>query len=141
MKNSTVLLIVMFMSFTGFSQIPEVKKKDSCYFNYDGSGKRVSSRRYAEWECGKLVGVVDCGSKLEYDQDADLVYLNNEDLVNAAGAGKPFTGTCESCHMNGVLERRITFVNGKENGADTTYYESGCPQVVRNHIQGVESGQ
>ncbi len=116
MKILTFIIALLGFVFIGSAQIPEVKKKDSCYFNFDSSGKRVSSRRYAEWECGKLVGVVDCGSKLEYDQDADLVYLNNQDMVNATGAGKPFTGTCESCHMNGVLERRITFVNGKENG-------------------------
>ncbi len=118
-----------------------IPKKDSCYFVTDANGNRVKSRRYAEWQCGKLAGVIDCNERLDYDQDADIVYLNNNDMTNAQGAGKPFTGTCETCHMNGVLARRITFVNGKTNGIDTTYYASSCPQVVRSFIQGKESGQ
>ena len=61
--------------------------------------------------------------------------------MNSMNANKPFTGTCETCHMNGTIERRVTFVNGKENGLDTTYYASGCPQVVRSHVQGAEHGQ
>ncbi len=122
-------------------EIPKFNTGDSCYFVKGKNGERVESRRYAEWQCGKLAGVVDCGTRLDYDQESDIVYLNSEDMVNSAGANKPFSGTCESCHMNGVLARKITFVNGKENGIDTTYYESGCPQVVRSHIQGAESGQ
>ena len=141
MKFIFSLLFLVFLSVDASAQIPEIKQKDSCYFIKDKTGKVVKSRRYAEWQCGKLAGVVDCGSRLDYDQESDIVYLNNQDMVNSAGADKPFTGTCESCHMNGVLARKITFVNGKENGIDTTYYESGCPQVIRSHIQGAESGQ
>ena len=43
--------------------------------------------------------------------------------------------------MNGILERRVTFVNGKTSGIDTTYYASGCIMVIRNHVQGEENGQ
>ena len=139
MKLVIAFLFMFFVGFEASAQIPEIKQKDSCYFLYDKSGNRTNSRRYADWQCGKLVGVIDCNEKLEYDQDADIIY--NRDLVNSQNAGKPFSGTCETCHMNGILARRITFLNGKENGIDTTYYESGCPQVVRSHVQGSESGQ
>jgi antitoxin component YwqK of YwqJK toxin-antitoxin module len=94
-------------------------------------GKKQASG-FGDWECGKLAGVVDCNEKLTYDEGSNTVLAGN--------VGKPFTGTCETCHMNGLLERRITFVDGKENGNDTTYYDTGCLQVVRNHILGVESG-
>lgn len=97
-------------------------------------------RRYSEWECGKLVGVVDCGTQLNYDEEHDLVIRTSDNNVDLTGVGKPFTGKCETCHLNGTLERRVNFVNGKEHGTDTTTYESGCPQVVRTHINGVESG-
>lgn len=141
MRILVLFFVAQFMGLYSFAQIPEIGKKDSCYFVYNNSGERTNSRRYAEWQCGKILGIVDCGDRLEYDEDADIVYLNNKDMVNSTGADKPFSGTCESCHMNGVLARKITFVNGRENGLDTTYYESGCPQVVRSHINGKENGQ
>ena len=141
MRILVLFFVAQFMGLYSFAQIPEIGKKDSCYFVYNNSGERTNSRRYAEWQCGKILGIVDCGDRLEYDEDADIVYLNNKDMVNSTGADKPFSGTCESCHMNGVLARKITFVNGRENGLDTTYYESGCPQVVRSHINGQENGQ
>jgi len=141
MKHFIVLFFLVFTAQFSFAQIDDLLEKDSCYFVKDAQGERVQSRRYAEWQCGKLAGVIDCNDRLDYDQESDIVYLNNKDMANADDSGKPFTGTCETCHMNGVLARRITFVNGKTNGIDTTYYESGCPQVIRNYIQGVESGQ
>lgn len=121
------LIALLILSNQVLAQIPEIKKT-KCYEKAGGSGKRFN-----EWECGKLAGVVDCNEKLTYDETSKLVLSGN--------MGTPFTGTCETCHMNGLLERRITFVNGKENGSDTTNYKSGCIQVIRNHIQGVESGQ
>ena len=141
MKHLFLFLLFSFISWNSQAQIDDLLKKDSCYFVKDAQGERVQTRRYAEWQCGKLAGVIDCNERLDYDQESDVVFLNNKDMANADDSGKPFTGTCETCHMNGVLARRITFVNGRNNGIDTTYYESGCPQVVRSYIQGVESGQ
>lgn len=129
MKGIIGALLMLGTIFTAFGQIPDVKKKTNCY---DKERERRGSR-FAEWECGKIAGVVDCNEKLTYDEATKLILSGN--------IGTPFTGTCETCHMNGLLERRISFVNGKENGIDTSYYKSGCPQVVRNHIQGAESGQ
>lgn len=115
--------------FSVYSQIPDVKKKTHCYDRpLNSKGKPTF-----EWQCGKLAGVVDCNEKLTYDEDSKTIL--------AGELGTPFTGTCESCHMNGLRERKISFVNGKENGIDTTYYKNGCPQVVRNHIIGAETGQ
>lgn len=126
------------------------KEKDSCYFRFktsivDGKQQRVRIKtkaelRYLEWECGKRRGWVDCNSDLTYREETNTVYKMNNDLSNVAGSDKPFTGNCESCHQNGRVERRVNFVDGKENGSDTTFYESGCPQIVRELVQGVEHG-
>ncbi len=138
---SLFLFSILAMPLTAQIGITNIGQKDSCYLKYDKNHNVIRNNRYAEWQCGKLAGVIDCNGRLELDPESGIVYLNNEDMVNATGAGKPFTGKCETCHMNGTLERRVNFVNGKQNGIDTTYYESGCPQVVRNHIQGIEQGQ
>ncbi len=144
MRNTRYFLIALIClcSTLTFAQIPEIGKQKKCYERYDASGNVIppSERRYAEWQCGKTVGVVDCNERLEYDEGTDIVYLNNNDMANAAGANKPFTGKCETCHMNGIIERRVSFVGGKTNGIDTTYYPSGCPKVIRSHVQGVETG-
>ncbi|MDX2361660.1 MAG: toxin-antitoxin system YwqK family antitoxin [Crocinitomicaceae bacterium] len=141
MRNFLIVLVSIFVWTAAHAQFDDDPQKDSCYLRYDAEHNVIRNNRYAEWQCGKLLGVVDCNERLEYDESSDIVYLNNQDRVNAAGANKPFTGTCETCHMNGQLERRINFVNGREDGTDTTTYKSGCPQVVRTHIQGVENGQ
>ena len=130
-----ILFAVSLFAFGAFAQIGDIKQDRKCYENYDSNGKLIpkSQQIYSTWECGKLAGVVDCNEKLEYDQDADLVYSGNY--------GKPFTGRCETCHGNGTLERRITFVDGKQNGVDTSYYRNGCIQSVQSTIMGEQNGQ
>lgn len=129
----------LFLAIAVNGQIESLKGKSTeepCYAKRD----KLRNDQFGGWECGKLAGVVDCNAELDYDQESGLILkkaMNNADLT---GVGKPFTGQCETCYMSGVLERRISFVDGRENGTDTTYYESGCPQVVRTHIQGEESG-
>jgi antitoxin component YwqK of YwqJK toxin-antitoxin module len=123
-----LLMLICFTPISFVAQITPVVKKN-CFDRPKNSKGQVIS----EWQCGKMGGVVDCNEKLSYDEDSKLIVTANN--------GSPFSGTCETCFMNGLLERRITFVNGKENGPDTTYYKSGCPQVIRNHIQGAESGK
>tara|TARA_B110000285_G_C15131885_1_gene624166 strand:- start:2462 stop:3547 length:1086 start_codon:yes stop_codon:yes gene_type:complete len=144
MKFITSILLVFFIGAIAFSQNDiEIGNTEDrkCYLEYDADGVEIKRTGYADWQCGRILGVVDCGEKLEYDQDADIFYLNNQDLVNSTGAGKPFTGVCETCHHNGSIARKINFVNGKENGIDTTMYASGCPQVIRINIHGVPSGK
>tara|TARA_B110000305_G_scaffold241421_1_gene315502 strand:+ start:11310 stop:12467 length:1158 start_codon:yes stop_codon:yes gene_type:complete len=127
-----------------------VKEVDSCYFRWTTTGegetlKRVrlskDQIRYAEWECGQTIGMIDCNNDLSFDEGSNTVFKKQTDISRVDGANKPFTGTCESCHMNGRTQRRVTFVNGKENGTDTTYYETGCPQVIRSLVNGIEHGQ
>lgn len=133
----SILLSIFFVSSLTavMAQIPEVKKK-KCYER----AAEANKQRFATWECGKLAGYIDCNEELDYDEETNTVLKKAKDQVNMNGAGMPYTGGCETCFSNGLLERRITFVNGKENGVDSTFYKSGCLQVVRSHIQGAESG-
>lgn len=140
MKN-WILLLALSISSISFGQFGIGEKKDTCWLRKDANGKTITTPRFAEWECGKLVGVIDCNEELVYDEAADLVLYKPKDNTNLMGSNKPFTGTCEMCHMNGRLQRRVKFVNGKEDGADTTKYRSGCMQVIRNFMQGAEHGQ
>lgn len=129
LKIKLVVTFVLFLLGTSLAQIPTVKKNDCT----EKSKLRKKNAKYAEWECGKRAGTVDCNEKLKYNED------NNTFLAGMDGT--PFNGKCETCHNNGMLERTVSFVNGKEDGIDTTTYESGCPQVIRAHIQGVRNGQ
>ncbi len=112
-----------------YAQGETSEKKGKCY---DEAAKRKKNIKYAEWECGKRAGMVDCNEKLSYNED------NNTFLAGIDAT--PFNGQCETCHNNGMIERTVTFVNGKEDGIDTTTYESGCIQAIRSHIQGARSG-
>lgn len=98
---------------------------------YQKSMDRMN-QRFIEFDCGKVLGVINCNDKLEYEEQSNIFYIES--------TGLKFTGTCETCHRNGLLERRITFVDGRENGIDTTYYSSGCPMVIRQHDMGLETG-
>ena len=99
---------------------------------FDKSVERIG-QRYVDWECGTSDSIVNCNEKLESDPGTNMVIHSK--------SGQPFSGYCETCHMNGIRERVVQFTNGKVNGIDTTKYESGCVQVVRNHIDGVENGK
>lgn len=149
MKYILTLLSIVLV-FGASAQIGK-KEKDSCYFRFKtviddaGNEKKVRIKtkqelRYLEWECGQKPGWYDCNSDLSYDESTNTVYKINNDRSNFAGTDKPFTGKCESCYQNGRVQRRVNFVDGKEDGKDTTYYESGCPQIIRELVQGVDHG-
>ncbi len=123
-----LMLLIAFSGFETFAQDDLTIKKKNCY---DRSTAQ-KNKKFVDWECGKIAGVIDCNEKLEYDEGSNTLF--------SASSGSPFNGTCETCHQNGILEHRITFINGKEDGVDTTYYESGCMMVTRNHISGKENG-
>lgn len=99
---------------------------------FDKSVERIG-QRFVDWECGTSDLIINCNEKLESDPGSNMVLHSK--------SGQPFTGTCETCHMNGIRERVVQFNNGRVHGTDTTIYESGCVQVVRNHIDGVENGR
>ena len=129
MRQFSLLVFALLFSFCDLvaQGNTELGVKRPCYERPKGA------KRGNDWQCGKIPGVVDCNEKLTYDEDKKLIL--------GGKSGLAFTGTCETCHLNGLLERRISFVNGKDHGFDTTYYSSGCPQIIRNHINGLESGK
>jgi len=126
----TSFLFVFLAAFSLFSQI-EIKGNQGkpCY---DKAAQKMRSK-YIDSDCGKIAGVLDCNEKLEYEEQANMFF--------SKGSGQPYTGQCETCHPNGLLERRIKFTNGREDGIDTTYYYSGCPMVIREHTLGLENGR
>lgn len=129
MKNKfRIIILSLIISFNSFSQFDIDVRNQHCF---DKSVDRIG-QRYVDWECGKDSRVVNCNEKLESDPGSSIVLH--------AKSKKPFTGSCETCHMNGIRERIVSFQDGKVHGTDTTTYESGCLQVVRTHIDGVENG-
>jgi antitoxin component YwqK of YwqJK toxin-antitoxin module len=130
-RNFLIVVVLGFISGFIFAQedISVGNKKPKCFEKADAQ----KNKKFVDWECGKIAGIVDCNEKLEFDEGSNTIF--------SASSGSPYTGRCETCHQNGILERRITFMNGKEDGADTTYYQTGCLMVMRNHILGIENGK
>jgi antitoxin component YwqK of YwqJK toxin-antitoxin module len=128
MKNLITFLFLILIS-SSFSQIGGKPVREKC----NDKQTAREGQRFADWDCGKATNVVDCNEKLELDENTNTIF--------SRGTGAPFTGTCETCHTNGILERKVSFIAGKENGTDTSYYQTGCPMVIRTHIQGAENGQ
>lgn len=128
MTRNILSLLLVASSFLTFAQIDLGIKRGPCF---QKSLDRLG-QRYVDWECEQNGAIVDCNEALESDPGSNLVLSRN--------SGSPFTGDCESCYMNGLRKHMIHFSNGRVDGIDSTYYQSGCPQVVRNHILGVESG-
>ena len=126
MKIIITIFLLIFTNFF-FCQLDKSGKK-KCY-----EGNLKNGQKYIEWQCGKTPGVVDCNAKIDFDE-------RSKTYISASG-GKPYTGKCETCYQNGMRERFMTFLNGKENGTDTTKYISGCPMVIRTHIEGFENGK
>ncbi len=129
MRNWLVILILLFSA--GFTQAQinaTQSKRGPCF---QESLERLG-QRYVDWECDERDNIVDCNQKLEQDP--------NSRIVRTRSSGAPYNGDCETCHRNGIRQRLVHFNNGLVDGTDTTYYQSGCPQVVRTHIEGVENG-
>lgn len=134
MKTSIRFLVIIFFSViivpvSNSQLIGEIGDRKPCFAN---SIER-SGARYVDWECGKSDQIVDCNERLESDPGSSVVLSRS--------SGTPYTGDCETCHPNGIRERVVHFVNGRTEGTDTTYYPSGCAQVVRTHIDGIENSQ
>ena len=96
-----ILLVGILNTLNSFSQIKVKPEQKKC------NEKQVARKgqRFADFECGKIDGVVDCNEKLELDEGNNIVF--------SSGTGEPFSGVCETCHNNGILERRVTFSGGK----------------------------
>ena len=76
--------------------------------------------------------VSDCANTVYYDESSDAVFHKK--------SGKPYTGECKTCFGNDNLEMYIRFVDGKADGQDSVYYESGQLNLIRSHYQGKEDG-
>ncbi len=113
-----------------YSQFEDAKIERKLCF--EDATKRMGER-FVEWECGQDDRIVDCNERLETDPGSSFVVHRK--------TGRPYTGMCETCHDNGIRERIVQFNEGRITGSDTTYYKSGCTQVVRTHINGAENGQ
>lgn len=126
MRQLIFLLVAVFL--TNYSMAQLGNERGPCFQkSLDRLGKK-----YVDWECDRADNIVDCNKKLSSDPGSNI--------VRTRSSGSPYTGDCETCHNNGMRQRIVHFVNGKTDGIDTTFFKSGCPQVVRNHIDGVENG-
>jgi antitoxin component YwqK of YwqJK toxin-antitoxin module len=123
MKNITFLSFI-FLSFSLHAQILEgiankVQPKDEALKCRDTRFRMVS----------------DC---------ADLVYVDEgTGAVMHKKSGKPYTGICKVCHINGNVEMYLTYQGGRSVGQDTIWYDNGKPNLVRSHDmegQGKEHG-
>ena len=70
--------------------------------------------------------VPDCNGLVYIDEDQGGAVIHQK-------SGKPFSGSCKVCHINGNVEMFLNFQGGFPVGADTTYYENGNIQLIRNH--------
>lgn len=136
--NKISIFFVLVFSASYFAQIKPIQ---SGLKRCDTLLTARKGQRFTDWQCGKTPGIIDCNENLELDQNTNTVFRKANDTQFLQDANKPFTGKCETCHQNGILERQVAFVNGKENGTDITYYETGCEMVVRTHIQGEPQGK
>lgn len=136
LKNIVLIVVVLFFASELFSQVNGGSNSNNDF----GTGrapcfmKSVNrlGKQYVDWECDPNDNIIDCNEDLESDPGTNVVRTRT--------TGHPYTGDCESCFMNGLRQLLVHFIDGKVDGVDTTFYESGCPQVVRNHIEGVENG-
>jgi antitoxin component YwqK of YwqJK toxin-antitoxin module len=69
--------------------------------------------------------IPDCNGTVYYDEDNKAVMHKK--------SGKPFSGSCKVCHMNGNLEMYLTYQGGRPIGIDTIWFDNGKPELVRSH--------
>ena len=74
-----------------------------------------------------------CHESIAFDEDHNL-YLLRKDYAS------PYTGNCVSCYPSFIIEEKLNFVNGRRQGTDTSYYQSGCIQAIQSYQIGVEQG-
>jgi len=54
---------------------------------------------------------------------------------------KPFTGVAIERYPNGVLQRAVTFAQGKQNGQMLMWYPDGSPQMSAYYVNGYLQGR
>ena len=108
-----ILLAIYFISFSNIWS-----QTNTCY-----QKKRMCDRKYN----------MNCYDKVSYDTDRDTYYSKGDFSMT-------FDGTCETCYRNGVLQERVTIKNGKRDGSDTSFFQSGCVQSVQAYVMGKMNG-
>ena len=86
-----MFFILFALTSSVYGQIGAIKKKDCT----EKGALRKRNVKYAEWECGKRAGTIDCNEKLSYNED------NNTFLAGIDAS--PYNGKCETCHNNGLI--------------------------------------
>ncbi|MFT4600274.1 MAG: antitoxin component YwqK of YwqJK toxin-antitoxin module [Arenicella sp.] len=79
--------------------------------------------------------IPDCNGHVYFNED-------NQATINQK-SGKPYTGVCKVCHINGNLEMLLTFSAGKSAGIDTVWFDNGVANLIRGHTEdgsGLEDG-
>jgi antitoxin component YwqK of YwqJK toxin-antitoxin module len=68
-----------------------------------------------------------------FDEEHNL-YLLRKDYAT------PYNGTCVSCFPSFTIEEKLNFVNGRRQGTDTSFYQSGCLQSIQSYQIGLQDG-
>lgn len=74
-----------------------------------------------------------CHESVAFDEEHNL-YLLRKDYAT------PYNGTCVSCFPSFTIEEKLNFVNGRRQGTDTSFYQSGCLQSIQSYQIGLQDG-
>ena len=111
-KFRLIVSCIFFIQSLDAQKAPCYKKKKICNFQF----------------------VTNCYEKVAFDSITQRYYSRKN-------FGVPFDGSCATCHRNGVLEQEMTFIEGRRNGVDTSYYPSGCPYSSQSFLLGNPHGK
>lgn len=107
------LLLLVLLSATAHAQVPE-----PCQ-----STRQVCPRSNVKY----------CHESVAFDEEHNL-YLLRKDYAT------PYNGTCVSCFPSFTIEEKLNFVNGRRQGTDTSFYQSGCLQSIQSYQIGLQDG-
>ena len=107
------LLLLVLLSATIKAQVPEPCK----------STRQVCPRGNVKY----------CHESVAFDEEHNL-YLLRKDYAT------PYNGTCVSCFPSFTIEEKLNFVNGRRQGTDTSFYQSGCLQSIQSYQIGLQDG-
>ncbi|MDP4596460.1 MAG: hypothetical protein NWS92_05775 [Crocinitomicaceae bacterium] len=108
-----MLLLLVLLSATIKAQVPEPCK----------STRQVCPRGNVKY----------CHESVAFDEEHNL-YLLRKDYAT------PYNGTCVSCFPSFTIEEKLNFVNGRRQGTDTSFYQSGCLQSIQSYQIGLQDG-
>lgn len=107
------LLLLVLLSATAQAQVPEPCKstRQAC---------PMSKVKY-------------CHESVAFDEEHNL-YLLRKDYATL------YDGSCVSCFPSLTIEEKLNFVNGRRQGTDTSFYQSGCLQSIQSYQIGLQDG-